>query len=637
MTSWLRLVGLSALVACMTALCLSRTDARTAAPDGWSRHTRGQPFVSQAVLASGPQSWNTWSLSAYQSFVADAPAEKLSVELTLPQSGRALITPHYRAQHATTALVLEVGAVPAGMHLQLDGVGQALKCTGSAPILEPGRIAVSLTRSATGWTAAVGEHTITCAASDGPGQPAVTAGLRRIGIHALSSGEASQGGPGGSALAKGAGVGLVWCALLLGIARFSNPIATAMAIGACAGWVLIPIDGARLAEILRLIQVAEDRLALTFGFFVAAVCGAIGLCIRLSRTHKPVVAVLPGLGLTLGVAAVWPVIGAMGWLYTVFAGLSLGGLVWVNVHPGRVRYYNTAALGLALALMGSSEVMIRYTHVGSLWNAADTHHGAGSMGTLIEQFEGMKSGVHSVYPSKGFPVKLPRKNAPLRVACLGASSTGGAFQNDSLDEFYPARLSHMRPAGSEIVNQGVGGWTSFHIRTFLDGHADTLDSEVWTIYLGVNENLPTRMSFSDLHAAWKSGGLQQGFDALDNIRLFQGLRLMARGMQPGAGAGVPPDELRDNLIHIVSLARARGVKVLLMSEGVRPDPRILWHYADVMSEVAESGNDVAYLDTASVLDAVGDRAFIDSNHLTDLGHRTVAAAMKAELDRLGWW
>jgi hypothetical protein len=56
-----------------------------------------------------------------------------------------------------------------------------------------------------------------------------------------------------------------------------------------------------------------------------------------------------------------------------------------------------------------------------------------------------------------------------------------------------------------------------------------------------------------------------------------------------------------------------------------------------MSEVAESGDDVAYLDTASVLDAVGARAFIDSNHLTDLGHRTVAAAMKAELDRLSWW
>ena len=90
-------------------------------------------------------------------------------------------------------------------------------------------------------------------------------------------------------------------------------------------------------------------------------------------------------------------------------------------------------------------------------------------------------------------------------------------------------------------------------------------------------------------------------------------------------------------MHILSLARERNVKVLLMSEGVRPDPRILWHYAEVMSEVAATGEDVHYLDTASLLDVVGDRAFIDSNHLTDVGHRTVANAMKAELDKLGWW
>ena len=40
----------------------------------------------------------------------------------------------------------------------------------------------------------------------------------------------------------------------------------------------------------------------------------------------------------------------------------------------------------------------------------------------------------------------------------------------------------------------------------------------------VNENLPTRMSFSDLYDA-SSSSLDQRFEALDNIRPFQGLRL----------------------------------------------------------------------------------------------------------------
>jgi hypothetical protein len=76
---------------------------------------------------------------------------------------------------------------------------------------------------------------------------------------------------------------------------------------------------------------------------------------------------------------------------------------------------------------------------------------------------------------------------------------------------------------------------------------------------------------------------------------------------------------------------------LLMSEGVRPDPRILWHYSKVMEQMALSGDDVHYLDTASMLDNVSDHAFIDSNHLTPKGHRMMAKAVGAELTRLGWW
>jgi len=56
-----------------------------------------------------------------------------------------------------------------------------------------------------------------------------------------------------------------------------------------------------------------------------------------------------------------------------------------------------------------------------------------------------------------------------------------------------------------------------------------------------------------------------------------------------------------------------------------------------MDQVAQGQQNVHYLDTALVLDEVGDRAFIDSNHLTETGHRTVARTIWAELDRLQWW
>jgi len=577
-------------------------------------------------------------LAAYQSIVAEPQAESMSTQAILPESGSLLMTLHFRSQHAMKALVLEVGKPPTGQLLRFDGTTQKLRCSGEGPPIEAGPISVHMTRALNGWSAKVNDTLISCASDDGVGRPAMTSGLRRVSIESAKVDNRQPSTGSLKPVGIGAVVGALFAGLLVGFKRFMPSLVIATGISGCAGLLFIGMDGAQLAETLRLIESSEDLLPLVFSGFASAAAIAIGLSIKLARSKGIVGALIPSLAFALGTAAIWPVIGAMGWLYTVFAGLSLGALVWVNVHPTRIRYYNLSALSLACALLGSTEVMVRYTHMGSLWNAADVYRGAGSISTLIEQFEGMASGVPSIYPAKGFPVALPPKQAERRVVCLGASSTGGAFQNDSLDEFYPARMAQMQPGGTETVNQGVGGWTSFHIRQFLDGYADAIDGDVWTIYLGVNENLPTPLPFAALYEAWKEGALTDELPALDSIRLYQALRLLARSIKPGGGVGVPPESLRENLVHIVKLAKERDVKVLLMSEGVRPDPRILWHYSTVMEQVAESsGSHVVYLDTASILDGVGSRAFIDSNHLTDLGHRTVATAVSDELTRLGWW
>ena len=170
---------------------------------------RGQPFVSQSVIASGPQAWNTWSLAGYQSFVADTPANQMSADVTLQESGRVIITPHYRANDATTALVMEVGSAPKGMVLQIDGVGRDLRCSGSPSVLEAGRVQIELGQSPGGWTARFNNQTLQCSTSDSMGQPAITAGLRRIGVHHVGSNTVVQGGPGGQAVAYAAGLGFL--------------------------------------------------------------------------------------------------------------------------------------------------------------------------------------------------------------------------------------------------------------------------------------------------------------------------------------------------------------------------------------------------------------------------------------------
>lgn len=637
MKTWVQIGVCAVLVALMTTLCLSRSNARHSAPEGFSRHTRGQAFVSQAILAAGAQPWNTWSLSAYQSFVADEQGDAIALEADLPEGGRLALTLHYRPADSTSALVIEAGKAPAGRLLQFDGAGHEMRCTGTLDVVEAGPLAVSMKKRPNGWSASIGTQTMACATSDGWGHPAVTAGLRRVSLSNVSAANGATAGPVRTAILGSVAVGVTWMGILFLMARFSSGIALATAIGSVTAVVLLPIDGARLAEAIRLVESSEDLLPVTVAAIVAALLAAIGWTARWAKTRPLPVALMPCIAFAAGIGQLWSMQSPMGWAYALIMGACLGGLVWVNVRAIEFRHYNLMALALATAVLGSTEVMVRFSSVGAFWNASNTQHGAGSLSTLIDQFEALESGVHAQYPAKGFPVKLPPKRAQRRVACLGASSTGGAFQNDSLDEFYPALLPDMGPGNTEVVNQGVGGWNSFHLRKFLDGHIDSLDSEVWTIYLGVNENLPTAIPFSDLYDAWKEGDLQQGSSSLDRIRLFQGLRLLVRGMNPGAGVGVPAEHLHDNLAHIVGLARDRGIKVLLMSEGVRPDPRILWHYSRVMEQVALSGDDVHYLDTASMLDNVSDHAFIDSNHLTPKGHRMMAKAVGAELTRLGWW
>jgi len=631
------LLALGAIaIAWTTMVCGVRNESRTGEPDLMSRHSRGQPFVSQTVLASGPAPSGTWSLSAYQSFVADQRADRITVSGTLPEGGRATLTLHHRPNDTTSALVLTAGEAPRGLNVQLDGAGQALRCTGSLPTMAPGPFSVSMERGGSGWAATTGGHTLQCVSTDSSGHPSVSAGLRRIDIDSIEIDGTASSPQGMRWFLTGLGVGLFAFLGMIAMRRRMPNAAALAAVGLLMGSPITAIDGARLAEALRLTQASDDWLPVTIALTLASLAIACGLASSLAR-RSLLMGAVPTVLLAAAWAVTWTVSDATGWAYTALFGAALGALVWAQVQASRLRFYNIISLALACALIGALEVMVRFSAVGNVWNAANTQQGAGSTATLIEQFEDLEAGQFTAYPAKGFPVRLGKKQASTRVVCLGASSTGGAFQNDSLAEFYPALLNQLSPDDTEVVNQGVGGWNSFHLRQFLDGHADRLNGEVWTIYLGVNENLPTAMPFADLYTAWKAGNLSERTRSLDNIRLFQGLRLLVRGMRPGGGVGVSASDLRENLAHIIDVAKERNVRVLLMSEGVRPDPRVLWHYFDVMSELAAAHSHVAYLDTASVLDRFNDRAFIDTNHLTPTGHSSVARAIDAELRRLGWY
>lgn len=104
-----------------------------------------------------------------------------------------------------------------------------------------------------------------------------------------------------------------------------------------------------------------------------------------------------------------------------------------------------------------------------------------------------------------------------------------------------------------------------------------------------------------------------GTDFLGNP--IRGDILARRGLQAGAGSAVPRADFQENLEHFIDMAHARNVKVLLMSEGIRPARNVMWRYAAAMNDVAKSSPDVHDIDTSAVLDGVGDQGIVDANHL----------------------
>jgi lysophospholipase L1-like esterase len=693
---WLVMVALAGSLCMFVSMTYGREAGETQAPTGWHRMGRHLPFISADDIGRSAPALG-WSVSRYESLSTQTPAEKLSLIAEFPPQSQLFVSLGMEQPGTGSGVLVKPRQAPVPQRIDANGQTQPLSCTGDLRPFPYDNAGVMLERTATGFKATIANLKFQCNAVVGPQGPAVISGLRRATISKLrvddkgvgNAGRAIRGSPSWTAFWLVLALALVerlfrvrrrislltWAPLATCLPLLqqvnSDWLAEAVRIpedthGMLVLWALIGTVGllkivllstrmARWSMTTRAAQAATGACAIglativitTQAAWVMAIALAAAVPLAAWTAHRWLVqpgtpapnggVLVMAFGAAVGVAASCSV-GAtapLGALYGVMGGLCSGALLWVQVHAPRMRAYNISALALALAIIGCTEVVVRFSPVGPLWNAVDTHRGAGSMSTLIQQFEDLEAAEHRIYPSDGFAVKLPPRSTPVRVACLGASSTGGAFQNDNLNDFFPARMNALLGPDIEVVNQGVGGWTSFHIRLFVDRHLDEIDPDVITIYLGVNERLKTPVPFSDLYDRWKSGNLQLTWTALDSIRLFQGLRLIARAMRPGAGVGVPAENFAENLDAIIRAARERGIPTLVMSEGVRPDPGILAAYFEAMNEAGQA-EDVAYLDTAAMLQDVGTSAFIDSNHLTLTGHQAVARAAATELNRLGW-
>ena len=531
---------------------------------------------------------------------------------------------------------------PAGVVLLIDRTRRdqitstELNCTAArAPSTE--RFEITLEATADGLAVELdGQPHTRCTGSWPRGDVVISSGIRRIQLEHLSITD-----PGGETLSEDFTTPLrSWLGALM----------ACLAGGLLGGWGLVrwrlvpaslPLLAVPLLAMLDL-QPWLDSLRLlalptTQAPLLAAGSLAVALwLLRAARgTPASAAATAAAVPVTVAVAALlagWPP-DALGWVLLGGCALPWVALGWVNTHP--LRFRGPISWGLCLVLLLVAELGVRATALDDSW-----HRTAGWERARIEFEELLVLQQHRSYPSEGFPIQPPEPRPDLRrMVALGSSSTGGAYQMDDLDLFWPKQLEEGLQ-GWQVVNQGVGGWNSLHVRLYTESQIERLGAEIYLIYLGHNDVLSTAPipyaklleRYQPLHPRAQTLKL-----ALERSRLFVGFEFAVLALRDRkAAVAVPVEDARDNLAAIVQAAQAQGARVALITEALNPDPLPVRPYGAMLEELADQTGSL-YIDAATVLWERSDPdLFLDDCHLSVRGHQALAALIHERLDQTGW-
>ncbi len=355
---------------------------------------------------------------------------------------------------------------------------------------------------------------------------------------------------------------------------------------------------------------------------------------------------LLGVGVAIGALAAgsslrWPVTFHVAAALLASATLKF---LFVQANARAFRGYNWVSLLGCLALALLAEGSVRQTYLNLAWDPvpADRFQKHPLLGWVRASNEFdyiLNVQEHTDYPMERFPVAFEREGGAggLRIVCLGGSSTGGAYQMDDLEQFYPAVLGRVfdelaPDAGVRVINQGVGGWNSFHCLLYLREFIDDLDPDLITLYLG-NNDIKTkgpwtyREYWENYRSRSASVSALQGF--LNRSRMYVGFKsvlLMATG-SPREVSAVPTPDAVANYAEIMDMAQERDARVLLMSEAILPLPEDIDAYYAAMRDLAVERGEL-YVDVAAAFQArTQEDLFLDSNHLSAYGHQVLAEIM----------
>lgn len=638
------------------ALVQARAEAP---PPGWGFEPPRVPYQLTDLAGSLEHHPDTWSLSHWRGIQPDpehphSSSQALEASFHLPQGGQIEIALGPKGTPEAVSVLLErTGDATTRLLLPQGHEQREHPCTASLPA--PGDELVELTLRPGHHELWIGMGDIgtTCALGFSPSwQPTLRPGLVRIHLSELTlDGEAATPQPLPARplawlLASCAAMLLVVLELAVG-ARASIVALTSLPL--LAAGLLAGRDASLWAETVRAVWLPVRWLP-ALGPLLASLCAKathhLGRSLRgwpwrgglwTPRAWAPLTL---WIALTIGLLAVLGDATPGSLSFAALLALAWAVLVWANANATPLRWYNATCLAASIMLVVATEGWLRNSPANSSWSAALVREGGFDIMSAAvmagRDFESIDQAEHTTYPDRGYPVAIPPGVGLPRVVAMGGSTTGGAWQNDDLDEFYPARLSAYLGADFQVINQGVGGWTTWHVRHYLArGAMDALKPDVLLLYVGHNDLLtPAPLPYAQLYERWLAGGtLASGSSVLNRFRIYQGVRygLVSLSRQ-GDRVAVPAEHARDNLAWISGQVVERGGRVILVTEGLSPDPAPMQQYNSMMAELASSMPGVEFIDAADAMhEQPGSGVFLDDCHLTPQGHDLLAQLVLAKL------
>jgi lysophospholipase L1-like esterase len=254
-------------------------------------------------------------------------------------------------------------------------------------------------------------------------------------------------------------------------------------------------------------------------------------------------------------------------------------------------------------------------------------------------------GIYYDYKKQFRGIYYDKKKAEgvFRIICLGGSSTWGWPLPDT-KRIYPALLeellnSHFPDRRFEVINAGVGGYSSFQDLMYLKNSLLEYSPDVVTICAGANDS----NNNSDIHVAmtdreyWEY--LQKKINKQPlvgqvilsawerffmNFRVYNAMSEIMFRMGNKPKRRVPVSDFTDNMEELIRLGRQNNFKVFFITEAHR-ERDVIAEYNEVLQRLAGSREGVFFVDTRLLLD--DDSYFIGQMHPTYDGHKIIAAAV----------